>query len=436
MHIAIVSDYGHINGGAAKVAITSARALAERGQQVLFICAVDPIDPALDHPNIRVEHLGTCDVWTERNPLRAAVRGIWNASAARRVAYLLTTLDPGDSVVHFQQWTKALSPSVIGAVVRVHLRYVFTLHDYFLFCPNGLYFDHARRRTCHRRPLSPSCIVAGCDSKSRAHKVVRVLRQVATETVRGRSGVPLNLIHVSNSARDLARAFFPPDTRHFLVRSPSSLPKLPPVPVRENDTFVFIGRFTPEKAPVDFARAAKAAGIRATFLGAGPELERIRWANPEAEIQPWNGDGAVEALLRRARALVFPSIWQETSGLVVLEALSKGVPVICSHGTGAADWIENGANGFLVQPGDTAALSGYLERLHCNDTLAEQMGWNAYERYWQDAPTTSAYAEHLEACYRAILDNSALDAGETRGVSGAIRVRHLQGLPTRQRHEP
>jgi glycosyltransferase involved in cell wall biosynthesis len=104
---------------------------------------------------------------------------------------------------------------------------------------------------------------------------------------------------------------------------------------------------------------------------------------------------------------VFPSLWQETSGLAVLEALSKGVPVLCSRGTGAADWIEHGANGYLIETGDAAALQARLEQLRDDDDLAERMGRDAYERYWRDAPTVEKHAERLEACYRAILAGSA-----------------------------
>jgi glycosyltransferase involved in cell wall biosynthesis len=403
MHVAIVCDYGHVNGGAAKVAIASARALAERGHHVSFVCAVAPIDRALQHPGIRVHHLCFRDAWTEPNRLRAAKHGVWNGAAWRRLATLLADFDRRDTIVHLHQWTKALSPSVIDSVARARLRHVFTLHDYFLFCPNGLYFDHAQRRPCTRLPLSAGCVVAACDAMSRAHKAVRVLRQFASNAACRRLAPPLNLIHVSRSACAVSRPFFPADTRHFVVHNPSTMPELGRVPVRANDLFVYVGRFTPEKNPVAFATAAHQAGVRAILLGDGPERGNIRRANPEADIHDWSDDRAVAALLARARTLVFPSLWSETSGLAVLEALSKGVPVICSRGTGAADWIEDGVNGFLIPPGDTAALKEYLARLAADDDLAACMGQQAYARYWRNEPGPAQHAERLEACYATIL---------------------------------
>jgi glycosyltransferase involved in cell wall biosynthesis len=403
LRVVIVSDYGSVNGGAAKIALISARALAERGDEVHFVCATEPTDPALQHQNIRLHHLAQTDVWTERDPLRAASRGIWNPAPARRLRDLLAGFDSRDTIIHFHQWTKALSPSVIGAAAASALRSAFTLHDYFLFCPNGIYFDHGRHTPCQRRPLSVACVLAACDSRSRAHKAVRVIRQLASNTALRRIAEPLNLIHVSGSAREVARPHFPDTTRHFVVPNPSTMPKLQPVNVRGNRAFVYIGRFTSEKGPAAFASVARAVGVPAVFLGEGPEEPRLRALNPEIELHSWGPDAKVESVLGRARALVFPSLWRETSGLAVLEALSNGVPVICSRGTGAADWIADGVNGFLVEPGDVAGLGARLREVAEDDGLAHRLGEQAYLRYWQDSPTIEAHAQQLEACYAKIL---------------------------------
>ena len=293
-----------------------------------------------------------------------------------------------------------------------HLPIIFTLHDYFLFCPNGIYFDQARRHPCWRRPLSASCIAAACDSRSRLHKSVRVIRQFGSDAALRRISHPLNLIHVSPSACELARSHFPSATRHFVVPNPSTMSKLTPVKVRNNQCFVYIGRFTPEKGPVIFARAARAAGVKAVFLGEGPEAQRMLEANPEAQLKSWGPQSAVELLLSRARALVFPSLWHETSGLVVLEALSKGVPVICSRGTGAADWVVDGLNGLIVTPGDSEGIRSCLEQLAGQDELAASLGAQAYRRYWQEAPTIDIHAEQLEEIYERIVSSKmGSDAG-------------------------
>ena len=255
---------------------------------------------------------------------------------------------------------EGLEPERFAAAADADLPAVITLHDYFLFCPTGLYFDHAELRPCTRRPLGPRCLLAACDARSRAYKGVRLIRQVGSNAARARIPAPLNLIHISRPALAVARTHLPADSRHFVVPNPVPLAPQPAVAVDRNRTFVFLGRYAVDKGPVVLARAAALAGVPVAFLGAGPEEARVRALTPGAEIAAWGDDRAVARLLARARALVFPSLWQETSGLVVFEALAHGVPVICSAGTGAADWIEDGVDGFLVPAGDAVALAATL----------------------------------------------------------------------------
>jgi hypothetical protein len=74
-HVVVLSDYGHAAGGIAQVAIIAARALAQLGVQLIFVCGVAPISGDLIHAKIRVHHLGLEDVWQARNPVNAAARG-------------------------------------------------------------------------------------------------------------------------------------------------------------------------------------------------------------------------------------------------------------------------------------------------------------------------------------------------------------------------
>lgn len=402
MRVVILNDYGEINGGASNVAVTAALALAEHGVDVLFVNAV-PLDaPLSDHPRLTTRCLGLQDVWSGRNHARRAVNAIWNSIAATRLKEILAPFEPASTVVHLHQWTRALSPSIIPLLGELRLPSVTTLHDFFLFCPNGLYFDHGRQACCERRPLSAPCILAGCDAVSRAHKAVRVVRQIVNERAWRSTPHPPAVVHVTETAMAVAAPFLPRQTRHFVVHNPVDIVQSACSAPSSNDLFVYLGRFTREKGPIVFARAAKRSGVRAAFCGAGSMQGEIRAANPEAVIAPWTDRAGVDALLDQARCLVFPSTWREPMGIVVVEALARGIPVICSTGTGAAEWIADGENGFLVEPGEGNALEERIGRLK-DDVLVERLSRTAYERYWRDPLSPARHAEDLTRCYRALL---------------------------------
>ena len=161
MRVVIVSDFGSVNGGAAKVAIESARGLAEAGVEVVFACAILPVSERLAHPNITIAPFAGMDVWSVGSKLMAARQGIWNG-AARAFLTNLFAGQPDGTLIHLHQWTKAFSPAAIAAAGESGRPVFITMHDYFSFCPVGGYFDFAAGQPCARKPMSVSCITRHC----------------------------------------------------------------------------------------------------------------------------------------------------------------------------------------------------------------------------------------------------------------------------------
>ena len=83
MRAVIISDFGSVNGGAAKVAIESARGLADAGVEIVFACAIGPVSERLDHPLIHVERFAGEEIWQVGSKFAAARQGIWNSQAHR-----------------------------------------------------------------------------------------------------------------------------------------------------------------------------------------------------------------------------------------------------------------------------------------------------------------------------------------------------------------
>lgn len=422
MHVVIVSDFGDVTGGAAKVAIDSAVGLAARGTKVTFVFAIPPLSARLLHPNIAVHGFDMVSVWNEPGALRAAVRGIWNREAGTRLFDLLARCPRGDTIVHIHQWTKALSPSVFHAAAALCMPIAVTLHDYFLSCPNGAHFVFPRLSPCTCRPMSAACLATHCDSRGRVYKLVRVVRQAVTDRTIRQIG-PLNVIHVSRFARYVIQRYLPSNIRHFTVPNPVDVLRHAPIDVRANRAFLYLGRLTPEKGSELFARSAAEAGVASLFVGAGSSEERIRQLNPNAEISGWVPPEAIEKVMSRARALVFPSLWQETSGLVALEALSRGLPVIASTRTAPAEVIENGIDGLLFDPEQEGSLGKALAALADGD-VAARMGEAAFSRYWASPHTVEKHVDALLQVYEDILAlrhrGDGVSASSPSGVSARV----------------
>jgi glycosyltransferase involved in cell wall biosynthesis len=399
MEAILVSDYADARGGAAKVAIASAAALAARDVAVTFFCATEPQDPALSHPRIRVVSVGIEDVW-HQPALQAALNGIANAKVGHAFRQVLAEHDPARTVIHFHQWTKALSPSVLRVAATTAFPALITGHDYLYACPNGTYFDHGTGSPCRLKPLSGACMLSACDTKTYAHKLVRVARQWDLPGLLRRVRQRWGFVHISPLASDIGRSFLPDGARHFILANPIDLAREVPVAVEANDLFLYVGRLLPEKGCLDLAAAG--TGQALAFMGEGPLAEPIRQANPAAEILPWGTSAEVGRALARCRALVLPSLWYETFGLVVAEALAKGVPVIVSDRVGAKALVSHGENGLVYPAGDRAALRACLAALG-RPGEAARMGAAAHARYWSAPPTVARHADGLLGAYRDML---------------------------------
>lgn len=186
------------------------------------------------------------------------------------------------------------------------------------------------------------------------------------------------------------------------VGNPIDSPQQPAADVAANRHFTFVGRLAPEKAPQHLAKAAASLGVDARFVGDGELRHEIASICPRAVITGWQNHNQVQAHLQNARALVFPSVWYETQGLVVGEAAAFGVPAIVSHTSAAVEFVTDGETGLIFQTGDVLDLQEKLRRMS-DDSLVERMGRAAYERYWADPPTNARHAAKLESIYAKML---------------------------------
>jgi len=127
-----------------------------------------------------------------------------------------------------------------------------------------------------------------------------------------------------------------------------------------------------------------------------PAIERkqahLLGLTPPAEIMPFYA---------ASDALVLPSMFQETFGLVILEAFSVGLPVVAFRSGGIPELVENGRNGLLVEQGDEEGLYRAMSELARDRALRERLG-AAGEQTARRYPWENT-ADQLDAVYLSVL---------------------------------
>ena len=110
--------------------------------------------------------------------------------------------------------------------------------------------------------------------------------------------------------------------------------------------------------------------------------------------------------MRRARALVFPSVWYEGQPLTVYEALAVGTPVIVSDACAGREAVSDGETGLWFRSGDAESLAGRLRAVQ-DDALAARMSRAAYSQYWAAPLTMERHLDALAGVYAAVLREAA-----------------------------
>lgn len=410
MRLIVLNDHGYVNGGAAQVAISSLNVLVKAGLDVTFISSVGPVDPSINHDRIKVINFGFYDLLSNPSKVNAAFHGIWDRRCAKRFEDILCTFDPADTIIHLHTWIKSLSASVVYEAMRRGFKMVCTLHDYFLICPNGGLYNYQQKKLCNRIPMSLACILTHCDSRSYSQKLWRIARQIVQRKYAHMPGGVSNYITISNYSESILRKWLPRNAKFYRVNNPIDIEKAPLSDTKNNKAFTFVGRLSPEKGAAFFAAAAAPiSNLKTVFVGSGSEERIIREINPHAELLGWQEHTGVITAIRSSRAIVFPSFWHETQGLVVKEAAALGIPAIVSDACAARDSIIDGKTGLLFRSGNINDLTSKLLLLDSDKQLASNLGKSAYNHYWATPCTQERYASKLIHCYEDILASNDRD---------------------------
>ncbi|HEV2373553.1 MAG TPA: glycosyltransferase family 4 protein [Streptosporangiaceae bacterium] len=175
-----------------------------------------------------------------------------------------------------------------------------------------------------------------------------------------------------------------------------------PFQTKKEEFALFLGRFHPHKAPHLAIDAARRAGL--PIVLAGKCAEPIEKAYFQAEIEPRLGadttmfgvaDAAAKRdLLARAACLVFPICWEEPFGLVMIEAMAAGTPVVALRRGSVPEVVKHGVTGIVVDDPDQLATAieaaRGLDPARCRQQVAERF-------------SVPVMAAGYEAAYRQVL---------------------------------
>jgi glycosyltransferase involved in cell wall biosynthesis len=295
----------------------------------------------------------------ERSRLPLAINAVWSTGAYRGVAAMLGRKHY--DIVHVQNFFPLISPSVIYAARAKGVPVVHSLRNYRLVCPSGTLFREGRIcEICTRKAVPwPGAVHACYRGNHGASTVAATMLAVHNALGTWRKGVALYV-----ALSEFARAKFVQSgfSSERIAIKPNFVDPDPGVGNGRGNFAVYVGRLSAEKGVHTMLAAWAELGqiLPLKVVGDGPLRGAVMaMANSIKGVQFLGARTKDEVLqmMGEAALVIVPSEWYEPFGRVVIEAYSKGTPVVAATSGGLTELVSEGQTGFMFQPGNAEQLA-------------------------------------------------------------------------------
>jgi glycosyltransferase involved in cell wall biosynthesis len=377
-------------GGAEKVTQLLSEGLVQRGHSVVVLSTQPEGSVTTREINgLKVHYLPVRNIYrpfSDKSAEQPLLKAVWhgidshNPWMAKAIQNVIEIEKP--DLIH----THNLSGFSVAAWTTCHrfnLPIVHTTHDHYLLCPKTTMFRNDK-----------NCVGACIDCRLYAQP-----RRLASQKVDAVVGVSKYILN-----RHLESEYFSKSKQSQVIFNPYVGPHKKRTNVIKSPVrFGFLGRIHPTKGIEILMKVV--AGLGENFellIGGAAEDEYVAMLKkmvPRSNIK-WLGFVNPDVLLENIDVLVFPSLVNETAGMVVQEALAVGVPVIASKRGGIPEVLGDG--GWLFDPDTPLELESIMMYLMKNPEEIASKREQAWHRGLSFS-STSSFQQH-ENLYALIAD--------------------------------
>lgn len=333
-----------------------------------------------------------------------ARKAVWNESTRKQLHDLIRRERP--AVIHFTNTFPLISPSAYSAAQEAGIPVVQSLHNYRLLCPGATFLRNGRVcEDCLGKRVPWPAVLHGCyrDCRTASGVVAGMLslhRALGTFDRR----VNTYIATTEFTRRKFLEAGFPPEK---VAVKPNFVAGKPTIGPGDGGYAVFVGRLSPEKGITTLLAAWKLlpANVSLRIIGDGPLAAIVRKAAAADGRMEWLGRLSLAEtcnIVGRAGMLVVPSVWYEAFGRAIVEAYSKGTPVIASRLGAMQELVDDGRTGLLFEPGDAGDLADQVAKLFRNPERLSTMRTMARDEYERKYTSEPNYQKLMEI-YQAVL---------------------------------
>ena len=288
---------------------------------------------------------------------------------------------------------------------------VMTSHDFRYLCPASNFYYRKTEAVCERS-CGPACFGVTLSKKCMTPrpKFAWKYYQRVMRTKKRFADFKHLIAPGQDSADRFIRDGFPADNITILPYFCRIQPLPEPRPIPDKHLMLYLGRLGGNKGGQYFVEALGRLpdNVHGMFIGnvdattEGVLARLAKQYNCEGRLswRHWATQEEISQQLMQTSVLVFPSLWPETLGIVGLEAMAHGVPVVASDIGGVPEWLREGRNGFRVPPKDASVLADRIQKIVGNRDTATAMGDEALA-YLRERFLPQSHLSVLKSIYEA-----------------------------------
>ncbi|MFQ5409109.1 MAG: glycosyltransferase family 4 protein [Anaerolineales bacterium] len=405
MKILCVNKFFHVRGGADRYFFETIAALEARGHEVVHFSSAHPRNRPSPYAAYFSPLGGAEDDLPDMSLTRRArmfANGVYSFAAARLLARLVADTRP--DVAHVHNILYQLSPSVVGALRRLRVPVVQSLHDWHIVCGGAYLYTHDGICERCRGGRFYNCARYKCYRESRAASAMATANKYVDSVLNlWQGGVQAYTVPSEHMAARLARWGLPRERLH-VIRNPFSLNGLKPT-YATNDHVLWYGRLIRLKGIYTLLEAARRRPhVHFELYGDGPEAAAVRAFIADHELDNvlldtetrWGPE--LQARIANATCVVDPSEWHHPSQYVWWETAALGTAMIATRMGSSPDVIADGENGLLFDSGEVSQLCAQIDYLYADRDAAKRLG-RAARATVETLVAEQPFVERLEWIY-------------------------------------
>lgn len=328
--------------------------------------------------------------------LKTGINSFYNRTSMKQVREVIDKFKP--DIIHVHNIFFKASPSVLFVAHQRKIPVVMTLHNYRLICANAMLLKDNKpciecihkkiplagiKNACYRNSTIDSALTTAVTS---VHKLTNCWTKNVSKYIALTEFAKNLFLNSSINIHEEQITVKP----NFVIDNGIG-------PERRDDFFLFVGRLSQEKGLIQLLEAfSQIETQKLIIVGDGPLTDLLTKQyelNSNIFFVGKKKRNEVIDLMKRTKALIFPSLWYEGLPYTIIEALSMGTPVLASNLGAMSQIIIDGYNGLHFEPNSSADIIKTVNLFN----------HNSYDHFYANARKSYLENYHPDRHYSSII---------------------------------